>query len=525
MRTYSYGAKAPRENADLVERQLIAAHRYANRLVEIERERRVAWAAAEDEPAQKVANDDAAEAIRRARAWCDGLYWGTKQIVEDAAQRSRRSGREATFARWDGTGTIAVQIQWQATRHTGLTVDELLAGTDRRARLVGAGRHRLLSLRIGSTGETGRDPLWATFPIVYHRDLPPEARIKWVCVVCRRVGTHFKWSAQFVLDGLPEITLPAPTRGTLAVDVGWRRLDGNSRVAVWVDDAGQKGELYLPADLPTRWAKVEDLRSIRDKNFNGALAALREWRGEATVPDWFRQATTHLHAWRATARLAALSVRWRTQRFAGDDAAFVALELWRRQDKHLLEWESHQRENVMRARREAYRLFARFAATYRRVVVERLDLRDFAELPDGPEDPRATAARGRRFQAGLSELLNSMADACLRSGSEWIEAPPEWTTQTCYQCGERELFDAAGSVEHTCSHCDAAWDQDENAARNLLARAAKHEPGTGTRSRRQRRVAPEETKAALRRAKGLATRRARRSKSEVQGPEITGEIW
>src|SRR3990172_5287182 len=66
-RAYSYGAKAPTENAELVRQQLILAHRYANRLVEIERERREASLKAdEDEQALEACAAKAAEAIRRA---------------------------------------------------------------------------------------------------------------------------------------------------------------------------------------------------------------------------------------------------------------------------------------------------------------------------------------------------------------------------------------------------------------------------------------------------------------------------
>src|SRR3990172_2772711 len=312
-RAYSYGAKAPTENAELVRQQLILAHRYANRLVEIERERREASLKAdEDEQALEACEAKAAEAIRRARA-DSGLYWGTYLCVEDAAQRSRRTSREAPrFRRWDGSGLLATQLQG------GLAVPDLLAGTDRRAQLVGEGKRRLLRFRVGSTG---RDPVWAAFPMVYHRDLPPEATVKWARICCHRLGTHTKWSAQIVLDGLPEVTLPTPTRGTVAIDVGWRRFDEGVRVATWVDDEGETGELLMPHELVERWHKVEDLRSIRDTNFNHARDELREWRSLETLPDskalpdWLRETTKALHAWRAPARLAALALRWRSQRF------------------------------------------------------------------------------------------------------------------------------------------------------------------------------------------------------------------
>ncbi len=503
-KAYAYGAKAPTENAEVVREQLLLAHRYANKLTEIERTRRAAHeAAGEDELAGQAADQVAAEAVRQARAAC-GVYWGTYLCVEDAAQRSRRTCRERPrFRRYDGSGTIAVQLQG------GLAVADLTAGSDRRAQLVGDERHRTLRLRVGSAG---RDPVWAAFPVVYHRELPAAATVKWVRAVCRRVGTHYKWSAHVVLDGLPELTLPAPTRNTIAIDVGWRRFPDGVRVATWVDDAGRTGNLRLPEAFLERWAKVQELRAIRDRNFNAARDALRDWRAGAWValPDWFRETTAFLHVWRAPGRLAGLALRWRSARFEDDRSAYEAVEAWRAQDRHLLEWEANQRENVLFARREQYRLFARLAASYRRVVVERLDLRKFAERPktSEDEDPRLRASRGRRFVAALSELLRCLADAAGRAGSEWIEAPSAWTTHTCAACGSREAFDAAEAVTHTCTACGATWDQDENAARNLL-RAVERGEITRGRSRQQHVEEPGESAAERRRAKGLATRLAR----------------
>jgi hypothetical protein len=297
-------------------------------------------------------------------------------------------------------------------------------------------------------------------------------------------------------------------------------------VAVWVDDAGETGEIRLPEEMFLRWDKVDDLRSIREQNFNAALAALREWKGgAAALPEWFREHTIALHAWRVPARLAALAVRWRDARFAGDEEVFAAVEGWRHEDKHLLEWEANQLDNVLGARREVYRIFALWAANYQRVVVEQLDLRALAERPEqrSEEDPRLRAARGRRFQAALHELFRCLADAAERSGSEWLEALAVNTTCTCAGCGSVERFDAGAEVHHVCTACGHRWDQDENAARNLQRAAMSGMISPGRRSRQKRRDGRGESAADARRAKGLATRRARRSQTTVRAPPVTDE--
>lgn len=215
------------------------------------------------------------------------------------------------------------------------------------------------------------------------------------------------------------------------------------------------------------------------------MAELRTWRAAnvAILPEWFRDATATLHAWRAAGKLAALTIRWRGERFPGDESAFAAAEAWRKQDKHLLEWEANQRENVLNARKNLYREWARTVARYKTVVLERFRLTRLVELPkEGEtETAQATAARGNRFEAGVSTLRIAVKDAVARAGGEIVEVPAPGTTQTCAACGRPEPFDAAVNLRHRCAQCLAEWDQDENAARNML-RAAQRRGPSGDRS-------------------------------------------
>ena len=580
MKVYAYGAKAPTGGAQIVDQQIARAHRYYNVLIGLEREKRDSIKVVQGTLAAtlKEAYGAAAEAIRgledpaneklieqlvlastgkptkwrfgeaaSARAWtiaweawatwrqafdsqvaplheqfkerakqerarC-GTFWGTYLQIEEAVMRAVQAtpiGSPLHGRPWEEEGLIAVQLQG------GLTSPELLGGKDSRVRLLGDGRHRDLWIRVGSEA---RDPVWATFPIRYHRDLPEGATIKRVRVHRRKVATHHIYSAQLVLSE-PPAPLPIPTLGTVGIDVGWRRFPGEGmRVAAWADDAGQHGELRVPERLLTRWQKVDDLRSIRDKNFNVALKVLVEARKAATAwpPDLLRE-TTHLHAWESPARLAALIWRWRTQRFDGDGALYDIMEAWRKQDKHLYEWECNQRENVLRSRREIYRLFAKSMARYRTVVVERLDLTDFAEHPapgEAKEAPELVAARGRRHFAALSELLGCLAQMTAKDGSLLRETNPADSTNIHHACGSKETV--GSKLLHTCSKCGATFDQDENAAANLLARALTA-TSVSKRVRADVRNAQGLTPAEVRRQRGLETRRSK----HVSGTEEAG---
>lgn len=538
MRVFQYGALAPTMNADQVSEQMHRAHRYYNALVEAERKRRddreaslkqepdylaACAAVAKAEGDVRDADDDqrSVAKARLSQAWEDhkkarkaamktreaevqqiktawyavqrklraecGCYWGTYLVVEDAIKRAIQTGREPKFRRFDGSGTIAVQIQ------KGMSVSDLLGCEDNRVRLrIVNDRVRVtkaeLSIRVRSEG---RDPVWATFPVRLHRPLPGDARIKWVRVHRRRIGTDTKWSVQFVIDTHGEVR--PMTRGTVALDVGWRSLpDGDLRVAVWRDDAGKTGELRIPKRLLDRLRKTQDLREIRDRMFNDAVAAFRE-RDTKHDPDWLAEATETIHQWRSAARLAALALRWRSEWETDnrlDQApgkaplALVALEAWRKRDKHLYTWESHQRENTLLARREIYRLFAIEISRYRRVILEKFDLRKPAqEAKDLP--PNAA-----RFIAAISTLRTEIKNQATKSGAVVVEVDARHTTTRCVACGTEEGISksaAASGVWVTCSQCGARKDQDYSACANLLALdSGEWTPGPPKKTRKKR---------------------------------------
>lgn len=210
--------------------------------------------------------------------------------------------------------------------------------------------------------------------------------------------------------------------------------------------------------------QCDELRSIRDLNFNAALAALADWKNEQPeLPDWFNEKTARLRTWRSCARLAALCLYWRDHRFPGDEEAFTALEGWRKHDKHLYEWQENLRAKVLERRRDIYRNFAaRMRRQYSTAVIEKLDLRKFHRLAEPDEEPTSKTQYLR--VAALSVLVS-----CLKESLVVETVDPANTTRTCHACGSLEDWDQAQFLRHKCGQCGAEWDQDQNAARNLLA--------------------------------------------------------
>lgn len=425
---------------------------------EAEQERTDGWAGAEQ---------------RRLRSE-SGLYWGSYLLVE-SSMGNARSGAPPKFHRWDGGGHLAVQLQ------KGMSVADLFGCRDQRLRIEPVpeeawmpGGRRLRRtrawFRVGST-ESG-DPVWAVVPFVLHRPIPADCRIKWAHLLRRRIATNCVWRLQLVLAREAGWARPdAASDGAVGIDVGWRlRDDGSLRVAYWAGSDGREGEERVPADWLSEMRKTEDIRSIRDKNFNEARGAFSAWlkKDAPATPDWLKEACSGLPQWRSPGRLAAVAVRWRSDRFSGDEDGFAALEAWRKRDKHLYLYEANLRDQLLRRREDLYRnIAARLRRQYRLAVVEDLDLRDFHELPAAEADAPDGALRMHTRDACLSFLLRALKE----SMTEVVRAPAKDTTRRCASCGSIEEWDHK-DLMHKCSGCGVACDQDRNAAINLLRAAS-----------------------------------------------------
>src|SRR5690606_3145438 len=354
-------------------------------------------AAYRDPALRQALADVEAEARRRAKElYADRrVSWAQYNA---AAQSVPRSGPPPRFVSWSQAsqrGRIVVQIQG------GATWDELLAGVNG-ARVrpdgeppPGPGRRAarpwyVLSLRVGRDARGDDQTAWVSVRFALHRPIPADVRVQQVWLVRRRVGTHDEWSVQFVL-ARPAGWARADTfeaRGACGVDLRWRqREDGALVVAHAEGEDGWSETLVIPADQLDRLRYADVLRGIRDREFDQVRAVFGRWLAEHDAPDWLREETATLAQWRSQARLADLVLRWRGfgsaggaapcvqcgatgdepcrtrsgrelahrhraregatsaeadagRRFDGDADILARLEDWRRQDKHLADWEA-----------------------------------------------------------------------------------------------------------------------------------------------------------------------------------------
>lgn len=417
-------------------------------------------------------------AVKQARAE-SGLYWCNYDDVisayETARRRTLKDGRELRFQRWDGSGKVTVRFQtglavgeaFQADRRLQIKpVDPLAWSSPKRSVRRKLARSSVM-LRVGSDG---REPVWLELPVVLHRPLPGNGTVRSASVVLEKVGRQERWRLLVTV----ELPSSAPREGlAVAVDFGWRCLPEGLRVAYWVDERGDHGQLLLPPDMLWQFSKINDLRSIQDQHLQSVLLALSAWSAQNRLPDWMDLKA--VSQWKNPGRLLRLHADWKNQRVEGDEWMFGRLCVWKERHEHLHEWEVNLRDQVLRYRKDIYRQFvAGLLRNHGQVFVEDFDIGALAGKQP-PEKEQKSFTGGMRVVAAVSLLRRTLEEkgSCVR-------IPAQHTTQLCSWCGYSGRWDATDGLLHSCAGCGKIFDQDQNAARNILRRGLdRAQPSSG----------------------------------------------
>jgi hypothetical protein len=220
-------------------------------------------------------------------------------------------------------------------------------------------------------------------------------------------------------------------------------------------------------------AAQEMLRHAAQWKRHGKLVRVATVVSDYTDSDW-----EYWSKERKDARLHLMPTVDESREHAGEDWLAWYLYCWTRQDRHLHQWEADERRHALRSRDEIFRVAAsRLAARYQTLVLEGtnstksglLNLADLASKAASTEaETKADdAQRAQRVKAAPGECRSALVQAFRGS----VEPEPlERTTTECHHCHGLCEWDAARELRHTCEHCGARWDQDANAAKNLLHR-------------------------------------------------------
>lgn len=397
-----------------------------------------------------------------------GVGWGTRAVVRESV---KRSGPPPQFKRWNGDGTIAVQIQG------GMTFGEALSGNDSRLTIdplpdnpwSGSRSKAKTTAHLTVGIDRNHEPVTISVRINITRPIPDDAQIKWVKLVRKRTAQKDQWSFHLTLERESWEKGDAAKSGRVGVDIGWRLVKDGLRVAYWVGDDGQEGSLVIPRRELHRYGIPSEIRQDRDERFDAMRDFTAEWiDSQSDLPDEVIEAAAHIRQWKAHGKLGRLAGV--VAEHLPDSEIAEQLRRWDWADRKLWNDEAHTRKKWDRRRRHLYRNFAaELRRSYRTVVLEKVRWKDMARRLEAEEESRDGALTHHMRVCSPYHLQQTIAQSV--PIAEWV--PAKDTTRTCAVCGDYTGESDPASLYHTCQSCGQTQDQDRIAAVNLLMGGAQ----------------------------------------------------
>lgn len=420
-------------------------------------------------------NDDTPESDRKAK-WAafnelalqlvseSGLNWECGPDVFDRFTKACIAAARDGSRGWPRPSGLKVSIPHRYTGG-GVEVSRLTSRTAKRfrldtSRLCKPGRNNV-------SGEFGLDDGSIAFTIHQHRPLPTEAIVKSVRW-CGRRSVAFGWGWHITITvEEPPAAERQKTGKSVAIDVGWRKRDNALRFGYLVDSDGLSKELLLSLDFSTRdsrrqrrlhpefeqipenHAELRDLQERRDRSLDACKLRLKEVL--SPLPAGFEKMRG-----RGLSKLLMESE---------SEQVKAIVQEWMDSDRPLFRTQSRASDRFANSRQSQYEtLAANIARAYDVVYVEAVDIKGMAE--DDDKGHALNAADRYRQIAAPGEFLACLKNACRKYQSEFIQRDAKCSTIRCHICGGNAV--AGAEIELTCEN-GHRWDQDENAARNLLS--------------------------------------------------------
>jgi len=427
-----------------------------------------------------------------------GLWWCNSMTVIAAYEvgrlRAMREKNELRFHGFDGTGKYSV------CRTGGFSLDHVMTGklsfvsirtlpianlddlSERGQR--SRARHHLTMIVLRATTEEGTKIRHeVTWPIILHRPLPDDCLIKQIQVLRKRVGDRFEWTCSITVDTPEELKarLDSPSISVCGIDLGFRQVNNDLRVATLADSSGGLRYYTIGKDWLDSMDYVEAIQSDLSGTANSVWAQLRLILKELDeYPEALRERITDMLKAGAKTPIRAMRAMQKTLSNEPDlmPDALALLDDWKKRIRRRTKEMHDLRDKLINRRKDIYRNIAcEIARDYSLVRIANLKLKDMVKLKrnDGTDTKLTDNARKNCNRAALSELTLYIQQACAKNGVALEKIDTTYMTRTCYQCG---YLNPANTINLllSCEGCGAEYDQDDNAAKNYL-NATK--PGTG----------------------------------------------
>lgn len=293
----------------------------------------------------------------------------------------------------------------------------------------------------------------------------PEGRIKWAFLQRRKRADKARYSLRFSVE-VDDAPASEIPPGEVAIHVGWSMTPSGLKVATWLGSDGDWGVLVLPISHCDDYERLSEIQARRDNQFNEARERLQEWMEGRELPEWFTGATKLLHAWKQPLRLAILVNQWRDSRIDQDERIFSLLDQWRKRDKHAWQHFARLSERVTGRRKSWFGTFlSGLAKRYGVCVIAPVNVSELTENSD-PEDVSADPKQMHKHARWAApSLLLQLAKE--KWPERCIEVDCANMSRQCMHCGH---VNEPQGRRIQCHGCGRTWDIDFNGATVMLAR-------------------------------------------------------
>jgi len=326
------------------------------------------------------------------------------------------------------------------------SADSAYANNSRESR-----RERIANAWFGVDGDT------VALSVPMHRQIPSNAIIKGIRLVGWKQSPAMRWMVHIVITvEEPKFqTTPCPVPRTVALDVGWRKLENELRVAV-AYDGSQHFELRIPLRFTHK--ALGEVSLDRKRGCQQVKDALLERCKKDLKTVGLDVPTQARNGWLI-----------RFMRESPQHSGLTILEKWKR-DNDMLQRKVLMLENAMTGRREhLYREFAaKLVNQYDVIKIENLDLPEMNSVEQTKDNYALEQSVERRKLAACGTLIASIKNAAQNRGKRVEEIEAAWTTGTCSDCGGE--FEAGAALLGRCKQCQRQQDQDWTAAKNIYAK-------------------------------------------------------
>ena len=425
-----------------------------------------------------------------------GVYSRTAgQVYEyfrTARDKAFKENTTLQFHRFDGTGYFAFRCRLKASSVNvdGISVDDFMS-----KQFVDYMRCAVQSvdeskkkprIRINAVltgGATKASKVFQEFDWIYHRPLPSDAQIQNGKILRTRVGDKFKYDLVLTVK-LPDVEMvqPATLSGTIGIDVGFRKSGDTLLIGtVMSSDRTQKAvALEAPPMMVSALEHVVALQSELDdaasdlgKAITPLLKANPIDEAHSKYRLWRSLALRPLHVTLSFEQAYKLSLWLKHEPNLFPSEINEKVHTWWRSYSRKYREIHNRRKKQLTHRKHFYReTAAKLIAQNKLIVLEKIDLTDFAETKN-KNTKLSNKARSQRFMAALGEFRDAIKNAADREGVPVIDVNPAYTSKTCSECGylNKEL---KSEKEWNCPECGVVHDRDENAANNLQKMGQKY---------------------------------------------------